>query len=155
MNAITYCKRWNEVLKVPAEILPADNAGHLHREQKPYCAVADNEDGLAIVEMCFFKIYCHILFLDEKKRVANRYSFVEVTDGRLFLKEAAVHYYSDASDRPSHGEIFLFKEDGTIFHDTGKAGGPITRKEGRTDVSRNYASIPEFGRYESVLVRER
>ncbi len=85
--------------------------------------------------MCFFQIYFHVLFLDEQKRVASRYSFVETADGRLFLDEAAVHYYAGFGFRPTQGEVFRFNEDGTLSHDTGKAGGPITRKEGRTDVA--------------------
>jgi len=155
MSAVTYCTGWNRVAKAPAEVLTTDKARQLHQERKAYSAIVENEDGLAVVEMCFFQIYCHVLFLDEQKRVANRYSFVEVADGRLFLEETAVHYYAGDGDRPTHGEIFRFKEDGTLSHDTGKAGGPITRKEGRTDVRRNYASVPEFGRYDSILVRER
>lgn len=155
MSAVTYCTGWNRILKAPAEILTTEKAGQLHRVRKPYCAVVENDNGLAVVEMCFFQIYCHVLFLDQKNRVANRYSFVQATGGRLFLEEAAVHYYSDDDDRPSRGEIFRFKEDGTLSHDTGKAGGPMTRKEGRTDVSRHYASVPEFAKYDSVLVRER
>jgi len=155
MGTVIYCKRWNPVLKAPAEILTTNEAGQLHRERKPYCAVIESEDGLAVVEMCFFQAYCHVLFFDENKRVANRYSFVETTGWLLFLEEAAVHYYSDDGDRPSHGEIFRFKKDGSLSHDTGKAGGPITRKERRTDVRRNYASVPEFGKYDSILVRER
>lgn len=154
MSAVTYCTGWNRILKAPAEILTADKARQLHQEQKPYSAIVETEAGLAVVEMCFFQIYCHVLFLDEQKRVATRYSFV-TTDGRLFVEEAAVHYYAGDGDRPTQGEIFRFKEDGSLSHDTGKAGGPITRKEGRTDVSRNYASIPEFGKYDSILVRER
>lgn len=97
-----HCKGWNPVLKAPAEIVTTDEAGQFHRERKPYCAVIENEHGLAVVEMCFFQAYCHVLFFDVQKRVANRYSFVETT-GRLFLEEPAVHYYSDDGDRPSRG----------------------------------------------------
>jgi hypothetical protein len=153
---LTYCTGWNRILKAPAEILAADKARELHQARKPYCVVVECEDGVSVVEMSFFQIYCHVLFLDDRKRVANRYSFVEVSDGTLFLEEAAVHNYADDSNRPSHGELFVFREDGTVSHDTGKAGGgTMTRTESRTDVSRNYAAIPEFGRYESVLKRER
>lgn len=155
MNTTIYCTGWNSIFCEPAEILSADVAAKLHQERKPYCAIIENKKGQAVVEMCFFKIYCHTLFLDEKKRIAYRYSFVETSDGRLFQKEAAIHYYSDEGYRPSSAEFFRFKEDGTIVHDTGKVGGPITRKEGRTDVSRNYSPIPEFGKYESILARER
>lgn len=155
MSTIYYCTGWNRILKAPAEVMTTDKANQLHQEQKAYCAIVDSQDGLAVVEMCFFQVLCHVLFLDEKMRVANRYSFVETADGRLFLEEAAVHYYSAEGDRPTHGEVFRFKEDGTLFHDTGRAGGPITRKEGHTDVSRNYARIPSFGCYDSVIARER
>lgn len=155
MKAITYCTGWNYIFKEPAQILTTDAAQRLHGERKPYCAVVENDAGSVVVEMCFFQAYCHVLFLDERNRVANAYSFVETADGRLFLEQAAVHYYSDDGYRPSHGEIFIFKEDGTLFHDTGKAGGTMTRREGRTDVARNYASIPEFGVYDSIAVRER
>ena len=156
MSAITYCTGWNRIFKEPAEVLTADEARQRHQERKPYSAIVEDEHGLAVVEMCFFQVYGHVLFLDDRKRVANRYSFVETADGRLFLEEAAVHYYSDNGDRPSHGEIFHFGEDGSLSHDNGKTGGPITRREGgRADVSRNYASVPEFGRYDSILARER
>lgn len=156
MSAITYCTGWNSIFKEPAEILNPDRARQLHQERKPYAAIVDHESGRAIVEMCFFQAYCHVLFLDEEERVATRYSFVELTGGRLFLEEAAVHYYAnDSDDRPSHWELFRFKEDGGLLHDTGRGREPITRKEGRTDVSGNYASVPEFGSYESLLKRER
>lgn len=155
MSEITYGTGWNWIFKEPAEILTTDVARQFHRERKPYCAIIETENGLVVVEMCFFQIYCHVLFLDEKKRVANAYSFSETNEGRLFLEEAAVHYYSGDGYRPTQGEIFRFKEDGTVFHDMGRVGGPITRKEGRTDVSRNYASIPEFAMYSSVVARER
>lgn len=155
MITITYCTGWNSIFREPAEVLTANEALRLHQERRPYSAVIENEGDVAVVEMCFFQAYCHVLFLDDKKRVVNRYSFVETNNGRLFLEEAAVHYYSGDGGRPSHGEIFRFMEDGTVFHDTGKAGGTITRKEGCTDVSRNYASIPEFAKYDSVVARER
>jgi hypothetical protein len=155
MSTVTYCTGWSRILKEPAEVLSADRARQLHQERKPYSAIVESETGLAVVEMCFFQIYCHVLFLDDQNRVANRYSFVEAADERVFLEEVAIHYYAGDGDRPTHGEIIQFKEDGTLSHDTGKAGGPITRKEGRTDVRRNYASVPEFGKYDSILVRER
>ena len=155
MSAITYCTGWNSIFKEPAEILTADKARQLHGERKPYSAIVEEVSAWAVVEMCFFQAYCHVLFLDEQKRLANRYSFVETADGRLFLEEAAVHYYADDADRPSRRELFLFKEDGSLSHDTSEGRGPITRKEGRTDVSRNYASVPEFGKYDSILERER
>lgn len=155
MSAVTYCTGWNSIFKEPAEILTTDKARQLHEERKPYSAIVENESSSAVVEMCFFQAYCHVLFLDEQKRVANRYSFVETADGRLFLEEAAVNYYANNGDRPAHWELFRFKEDGSLSHDTGEGRGPITRKEGRTDASRNYASIPEFGRYDSILARER
>ncbi len=155
MSAITYCTGWNSVFKEPAEILSSEIARQLHQERKPYSAIVENESGWVVIEMCFFQAYCHVLFLDERKRIANRYSFVETASGRLFLEEAAVHSYANDGDRPSHWELFRFKEDGSLSHDTGSGRGPITRKESRTDVRRNYAFAPEFGNYDSVLVRER
>ena len=155
MSVVTYCTGWNGIFKEPAEILPADKARQLHEERKPYCVIVEDESGWVVVEMCFFQAYCHVLFLDDQKRVADRYSFVEAADGRLFLEEARVNYYVNDGDRPSQYELFCFKEDGALSHDTRKAGAPITRKEGRTDVTRNYAAIPAFGSYDSVIARER
>ena len=155
MSAITYCTGWNSIFKEPAEILTPDKARQLHVKRKPYSAIVEDESVGAIVEMCFFQAYCHVLFLDEQKRVVNRYSFIETTDGRLFLEEAAVSYFDHDNDRPSRWELFRFKEDGTLSHDTSQGRGPVTRKDGHTDVRRNYAPVPAFGEYDSILVRDR
>lgn len=156
MAKVTYCRRWNSVLKEAAEVLQAEEAESLHRSRQPYSVVLEADaGGVVVVEMCFYQAYCHVLFLDELKRVANRYSFVETGNGRLFLEEAAVHNYRDGSERASDGELFSFKQDGSISHDTGKAGGPISRSEGKTDISRNYAALPTFGNYSSIVNRER
>jgi hypothetical protein len=156
MARMTYCRRWNPVLKEAAEILQPEEAESLHRSRQPYSVVLEADAGGAvIVEMCFYQAYCHVLFLDELKRVANRYSFVETGDGRLFLEEAAVHNYRDSSERASDGELFSFKQDGSLSHKTGKTGGPISRREGKTNISRNYAALPTFGDYSSIVSRER
>jgi hypothetical protein len=155
MSTITYCTGWNSIFKEPAEILTTDQARQLHEGRKPYTAIVENGSAWAVVEMCFYQAYCHVLFLDQRRRVANRYSFVETADGRLFLEEAAVNYYANDGDRPSRWELFRFKEDGSLLHDSGEGRGPITRKEGKTDVARNYSALPSFGSYESIVVRDR
>lgn len=155
MSTVTYCTGWNSIFKEPAEVLATDKAHELHNQRKPYSALVESESGCTVVEMCFFQAYCHVVFLDEQKRVANRYSFVETARERLFLEEAAVNYYVGNGDRPARWELFRFREDGTVVHDTGEGRGPITRREGTADVSRNYAAVPAFASYESVLSRDR
>jgi len=154
---ITYSKRWNDVLKAPFEPMPPDKARKLHEKRKPYAVVIERDEGWVVIEMCFFHAYCHVLFLDALKRQALRHSFSETKDSRLFLEEAQLYCYSDEGYRPSHGEIFTFKEDGTCIHDTGQTGvRTMIREEAQgVDVSRNYSPIPEFGHYEAIIVRDR
>lgn len=154
---ITYSKRWNDVLKAPIEPMSPEKARKLHQNRKPYTVVIERDEGWVVVEMCFFQAYCHVLSLDELKRVALRYSFIETQDNRLFMEVAQLYYYSDDGYRPSHGEIFTFKENGTCIHDTGQTGvRTMTREEAQgVDVSRYYSPIPEFGHYEAIIERER
>lgn len=154
---ITYSKRWNDVLKAPIEPMPPEKARKLHQNRKPYTVVIERDEGWVVVEMCFFQAYCHVLFLDELKRRALRYSFIETHDNRLFLEVAQLYYYSADGDLPSHGEYYTFNEDGTCIHTSGRAGNPARiRKEAQgVDVSRYYSPIPDFGHYEAIIERER
>lgn len=157
MTNLVYCKRWNQVLKEPNDPIGEDEACRLHVKRTPYSVVLYKEEQpVNVVEMCFFQIYCHVLFLDERARLVGRYSFSETDDGRLFLEQAALHSYRGSDEFVSSGEIFNFQQDGSYSHTEGKAGaGRRTRTEGRTDVSKNYEDVPEFGDYESLTVWER
>jgi hypothetical protein len=157
MAVIAYSNRWNRVTRQPQDTLEESKAEKLHRLRRPYVALIEGADGdLTVVEMCFTDVYCNVLFLDRWKRVANRYSFKKVKDGQVFLTEAVVHQYaSEEAPLPSSGELFRFRTDGSVTHETGESSGEALLREGQTDVSANFAAEPRFGSYESVARRER
>jgi hypothetical protein len=153
MQQATYCLRWNSVLRAPVEVLSPLQAEIRHEERKPYVVVLGNDER-AVVEMTFFQAYCHLQLLDALGRVVSRYAFIEA-GGRLFLEQVTLHFYADSGDRPSAGEVFRFGRNGSLTHDSGKAGGQVVRREGQLDVTDNYLAIPGFGDYEPLLAKAR
>lgn len=135
--------------------MPADAAAELHRERKPYSAVVDRDGETTVVEMTFFKVHCHVKFLDARSRVHVVYSFEEVDGNRVFLSRAAIFHYDGDGEEVARGKLLCFRGDGAVIEDEGDAGRAVTRREGRADVSSNYSPIPSFGRYGDVVRLER
>jgi hypothetical protein len=156
---MTYCERWNPVKNAPLSPLSPDEARARHAQRKPYTVVVEEAGRTVLVEMCFFKIFCHVAFLDDLKRESTVYSFVEHGDGRLFLQQVTLRRYEGDAARPTLTEVHMFTPDGGLTVDimTPRLGGThIERREhSGIDVTANDEPVPTFGDYRSLVRFER
>ena len=162
MTFVQYGEQWDEgrdKFNIP---FTTEKAKKEHEKKQLYTALVEGGPaGSVVVEMCFSGTYCHVKFLDDRKRIYLRYSFDQVTGDRLFLVEIAERFYDDDSGRVSYGRISTYQEDGSVSVLEGKAGSGAGRhktvREFKTtlDPRIHYEPIPEFGHYESITRRDR
>jgi len=176
MNKYFYCKRWSRARKRPLEIISKEEAQNIHNEIKRYVALINSpEDIKKLLEKSeeytvmvnspkepeaiihFVSNSASVLFLDHKLREHIEYSFQVVENNKLFLSKGVQRYYQGDSDKVSKAEMFLFKEDGSLFISKTTYIPSRKRQEATNviDVLRNYENFPSFEEYEGLLQKER
>jgi len=154
MSDIVYCEKWNEVKRGPINEITPSIARKRHLNKKPYSAWL--RDKACVIDLTFFKAYCTVHFLDKLNRVDTRYTFEEIAGSKLFLAQASVHSYEDAEAFPFSGVAYRFFTDGRLVKtETNRRDKKPLLEETRLDVSKNYVTVPQFGKYDSVSARER
>jgi hypothetical protein len=152
--SVTYCVRWNRVTRTPIEPLEESEAGRRHDAGELYTAVVWTGDHVEnYVEVRLETGYVSVKFLDEQRRLLLTYSFSVVEAGRMFLVETRI---VDPDDY-ANNEVYLFGLDGSMERKlasldyTEAADDKLTA----STLAEMFEPVPSFGRYESVLRRER
>jgi hypothetical protein len=152
---LTFGKQWFIADKHLTEVWDESRARMAYTNRHLHTAVVGApERPLAFIE--FNGDYVGVGFLDRLLREYLSYSFQEVEPGRLFLTMATHREFDGDSDRVQKGTTYIFNPDGDVtviseeFPNGGKSRHKIT-----ADVSGNWESYPEFGKYDSLLREDR
>jgi hypothetical protein len=152
-----YVGQWARGYKSLRRPLTEAQARASHESGKWYTVlVGDALRPSAFIEVVGENKYVGVNFLDEYLRDYLIYNFQRDASGLLFMTSGTFRRYETESDTLIAVEEYRFKPVGQLT---------VTRTDLRTntqevgskeiDVTPNYESWPEFGRYERLLVHER
>ncbi|MFD0708849.1 hypothetical protein [Photorhabdus akhurstii] len=159
-----YCEKWSHFYRDSLDFLSEKDAYKRHLAGKPYSVLVGSSSAPShVIEITKTKSV-HVDFLDAQLKEYISYQFQPIKNGKLFLSMAVYREFAEKEGEGagylnvSHGETYLFKEDGkvTIMKEI---FNPYSFKEstsiGAIDLSGNYDEFPEFGKYELLLRKER
>ncbi len=152
---IFYCREWNDILNSPMKPFTVAKAKERHNKGEPYCVVIEIITGERIIVDCTADSY-YVLFFDAENRRSLSYHFEKVNEEKVFLSKAWFPQYFGQSNKIEKGEVYHFKKNGEVNIVKSEPKGK-NRYESNSiqNVERNYAAIPQFGNYESIIKRER
>lgn len=152
---ITYGKGWFRAKKRLTEPWNEDKARDCHAKRTLYVAVVSDESS----PICFIESnmdYIGVGFLDSMLREYLCYQFQERTAGQLFLSMAIHREYDGNTDKVIKGTSYGFEEDGHVsIKEQDFESNTISTAERHADVSSNWDAYPEFGRYDSIIRKDR
>jgi hypothetical protein len=152
---MSYFERWHRHYAEAAGALTDEEARRRDKAGEPYVVVIGNAktpDVIIEVNRGFYGVS----FLDHRQREYLLYNFALLADERLFLKEAIHREFVGDEAKPRDATAYRFKPDGSVAIE--KSNGMFNRSEvtvGQTDVSSNWEAVPEFGRYDRLIRKER
>lgn|SRR6185369_8238189 len=115
--------------------------------------------GDPLAPYCFIEIrgdYFGVGFLDERRREYMSYTFDDLVECKLFLREAAYREYAAQTDRVIRGTVYRFFPDGrTIVEKSEQPFSQSKITEDRMDVSKNWEAKPSFGEYSGLIRKDR
>ncbi|MFZ6774922.1 hypothetical protein ACO0LB_19635 [Undibacterium sp. SXout7W] len=152
---IYFCKSWFRAKKRPTEVWTEEQAKSAHMDKQPYTVLVDFIER----PYCFLEITekaVGVGFFDKHLRECLTYAFQEFENGKLFLTMATHREFDGDTDKVVSGISYIFKQDGTVnmrreFFNPHRLETAMTS----TDVSMNYAVMPEFGEYDDFVRVER
>lgn len=150
-----YCERWHRHYKEMILPLTAEEARRRDKDKDLYTVVVGEADA----PYCFIEINLGmygVSFLDEHKREYMAYTFDEIEEDRLFLKEAVYRDYQGNSNEVVRATAYRFSPDGRVSVE--KTEAPFRQAgvtEGQADVSGNWEPKPHFGDYAALIRKDR
>lgn len=151
---VTYCDRWNRVTDTPIEPLEESEARRRHDAGELYTAVVWTGDHVEnYVEVRLETGYVSVKFLDEQRRLVLTYTFHVVDAGRMFLVQTRIFDPNDYANN----EVYFFGLDGSMERKLASLDYTEAAEDKMTGphLAAMFEPVPSFGRYESVLRRER
>ena len=120
------------------------------RDDKPYCFLEINKG--------FFRV----CFLDEYQREYLSYDFTdkyrEVDSTKLFLSQILFREFQGETDKTLKTTNYKFKPDGSLViieRDLAKNEQLNREAKEKIDITANWEEFPEFGKYDSIIRKER
>lgn len=152
-----YAAKWSRGYKEPQRPLSLEKALESHESGKWYTVlVGDLQRPAAFIEVVGENRYVGVNFLDDQLRDYLIYNFQRDATGRLFMSAGDYRTYEGVSDELVMVEQYRFKRDGFVTITRTDLKSNACEVGSKTiDVSPNYDSWPEFGSYDSLLVRDR
>jgi hypothetical protein len=150
-----YFAGWHRYNREPLERLSVEEARKRHASGLAYCVAVKSEASYGT----FIEVnsgYYSVNFLKESGQVFLTYGFEEAGNGKLFLKQAIYSEFDGGESEPSGITTYYFSQSGSVVIE--RTTKPFVRAEVREthrDLSNNWESQPEFGRYERLLCIER
>lgn len=157
---LTYCEKWSQNYNEARGLRTETDAKCAHEQRKLYTVLF----GDIKHPSCFFQVLDEAVtvgFLDEHLRCPISYGFQEVSPGKLFLSQAHLFIYDDESEIVKSGTHYYFQKDGHLviefieYRNNSVLDETRSLKEMQTDVSGNWEPYPEFGKYDSIIRRDR
>jgi hypothetical protein len=152
-----YVEQWARGYKSLRRPLTEAQAQARHDSGKWYTVlVGDPLRPSSFIEVVGENKYVGVNFLDAQLRDYLIYDFQRDTSGRLFMRSGTFRRYASDSDTIIAVENYRFSPEGQVTitrTDLRADSQEIGSKE--IDVTPNHDTWPEFGRYESLLIRDR
>lgn len=158
-----YCKKWSIGYKEPISPLNENEARKFHDRGLPYTVLIGSDSTPShFIEVTKKAGWVSVGFLDEELREYLLYSFKLLDSEQLFLSMAVYREFALNEGEGagfmnvSNGTTYLFNEDGnTVVRE--EQFNPHLLEESLTtvDVVGNYDQFPEFGKYDSLIRKER
>lgn len=156
-TSLFYCKSWSRFNKKPIELWSPEKAHLQHDEGKYYTVLVGSESKPS----CFIEItksnkMVGVCFLDSLQREYLTYQFNLLDESNLFLSMVTYREFEGDLDEVVSGTLYLFKENGhTEIRKEHIKINKIEESKTVTDVQKNYDSFPEFGKYDTLIKKER
>lgn len=155
MEQFTYARMWSRNYKAIREVWDEARAREAHEKRAMYVVVI----GDPLKPACFIEMTGDsfaVEFLDDELRSELTYDFEEKEPGRVFLTMINERAFEGDTDRVVRGSTYYFDTDGTVtIEDEDFDAEGLSTAKGNNDVSRNWDDYPEFGKYASIIRRER
>jgi hypothetical protein len=160
--AVTYCERWNDILKKPIGIVSAEEAAARYESGDLFSVViGDLTQPDVLLETRWETDYAAVWFFDDKARRTLCYTFERVDGDRLFLSEVAAWTFSDeALGRQNDAwriEQISYTQDGVVHREVKDkaAGETMVEDISDVDVVMHWHPVPEFGEWASLARHDR
>lgn len=152
-----YVEQWSRGYKEPLRPMTEQRAHTLHARGKWYTVlIGPLERPSSFIEVVGENAYVGVNHLDHLLRDYLIYDFQGPTTGPLFLSMCTFRTYIGDSEKIAISENYRFTTDGNLTVTRTNLDSGVREVGSRhLDVTSNYEAWPEFGRYESLLVRER
>lgn len=156
-QSIYYCKTWSIGYKEPIDLWMEKKAHKKHEAGDSYTVLIGSDS----TPSCFINImrnsgWVSVSFLDEHLREYLLYNFKVLGVETLFLSMAVYREFAGETDLVINGTTYHFKEDGhTIIIEDNVPESTSERSETYSDVAGNYDRFPKFGKYDSLIRKER
>ena len=162
MHPCAYAKDWSFGYDEVHKPMTEAEAKAIHLERRPFTGytaifgsstqpthlakVAYNEDSAGYI----------VTWLDSLRRKHTEYQFKLLEPGRLFLISASEFWYEGDTAKDVLAVHYNFEIDGVVHvHKFDEVAKTHEQKDEHVDVSGNWEPLPEFGRYDGLLVIER
>jgi hypothetical protein len=159
--AITYCERWNVLLKKPINVISSDRAAARYESGELFSAVVgDLTQPVVLIEIRWETDYAAVWFFDDKARRTLKYTFTRV-DNRLFMSGVSSWTFPDeASGRPNEAtriELLTYSQDGVVHREAKDktADDVLVEDYSNVDVVAHWQEVPEFGKWGGLARMER
>ncbi|EPJ3208758.1 hypothetical protein JGC44_01795 [Salmonella enterica subsp. enterica serovar Derby] len=163
MDKVFYCKQWSAGYKEPMNPLSENEAKKKHSHGMPYTALIGSDVKPShVIQVTKNAGWISVGFLDEELREYLLYSFKVLDDERLFLSMAVHREFAEIEGEGagflnvSNGTTYIFKEDGSaVVREEHFNPYKLGESQTTVDVTGNYDQFPEFGKYDSLIRKER
>lgn len=155
---ITYCERWNDIMKKPIEIISRDEAAKRYKSGELFSVVVGEvAKPTALLEIRWETNYAAAWFFDDKVRRMLAYTFTRVDEERLFLSEIATWTYADEArgrfNDARHLERITYTQEGGVHReveDESASDEMLVEDYSGVDVTDHWQTVPRFGEWEEL-----
>lgn len=162
-RTVTYCERWNPLLRKPIGLFSTEQAGARHDAGELYSVViGDLAKPEALIEVRLERDYVAVWFFAEASTLrVLKYTFKRVAPDILFLSKIGTWEYPENADQDLRGahtiDSIHYHVDGIVRHEsTDTVTGQTTTSEYTgVDTDINKEPVPTFGQWDSLARRDR
>ncbi|MBC6451308.1 hypothetical protein [Actinokineospora xionganensis] len=160
---ITYCERWNSVLRKPITVLSDEQANARHQSGELYTAViGDLGKPELLIEVRLERDYVGVWFFDEDSTLrVLKYTFKRTSPDTMFMTKVGTWSYAEDARQDLRGahtiESVHYQSDGTVRQestDVVAAETTVSEYSG-VSVDINAEPVPVFGQWDSLARRDR
>lgn len=162
-RTVTYCERWNPLLRKPIGLLSTEQARARHDAGELYSVlIGDLAKPEALIEVRLERDYVGAWFFAESSRLrVLKYTFKRTAPDTLFLSKVGTWAYPEDADQDLRGahtiDSIHYHVDGIVRHESKDTitGQTTTSEYTGVDTDINEEPVPTFGVWDSLARRDR